>query len=83
MAQAWLKKYLRIKPEVHQIFNDLGEYRLFCRDHGYPFNEADLYKERSPWGDMRRAKSSGRPARDNWYSRPFKSNPKYRTRSDG
>lgn len=83
MAQAWLKKYLQIKPEVHQIFDDLAEYREFCREYGYAFDEAHLYKERSPWGDMRRARASGRPPRDNWYSRPFKNNSKYRARTDG
>ena len=63
MAQEWLKKYLRIKPEVHQIFDDLEEYRLYCRDNGKIFDEAHLYVERSPWGEMRRVKS-GRPPRD-------------------
>lgn len=66
MAQpAWLKKYLRIKPEVNKIFDDLEEYRGFCVDYGYVFNEADLYNDRSPWGDMNRGRR-GKPARDNW-----------------
>lgn len=89
MAQAWLKKYLRMKPEVNQIFDDLEEYRNFCRDHGFVFDEAHLYVERSPWGDMRRSKASGRPARDNWYGRSERrdnrehGHKKYRVRVDG
>ena len=47
---AYLNKYLRIKPEVKQIFDDLDEYHDFCRMQ-YPavkFDEADLYKNSSP-----------------------------------
>ena len=43
------KKYLRIKPEVANIFNDLEEFHHFIRMQ-YPqvaFNEADLYNNRS------------------------------------
>ena len=28
--------------QVKQIFDDLDNYRNFCRDYGYRFNEADL-----------------------------------------
>ena len=44
------KKYLKMKPEVKQIFNDLDEYRDWVRlryPH-IPFNEADLYNYKSP-----------------------------------
>ncbi len=66
MAQASsVKKYLRLKPEVNRIFDDLDEYRTFCVNQGYPFNEADLYNERSPYGDFSRTKR-GKYPRDNW-----------------
>jgi hypothetical protein len=40
MAQpAWIKKYLRMKPEVENIFNALDEYREFCVRQGYFFDE--------------------------------------------
>ena len=66
MAQpSWLKKYLRMKPEVSRIFADLEEYRQFCVDHGHYYNEADLGVERSPYGDFLRYKK-GRPVKDNW-----------------
>ena len=44
MAQEWLKKYLRIKPEVHKIYDDLEQYLDYCRINLLNFNEADLYK---------------------------------------
>ncbi len=63
--QNWVKKYLRTKPEVSKIFDDLEEYKTFCVDQGYTFNEADLYNERSPYGDFVRTKK-GKWPRDNW-----------------
>ena len=54
------KKYLRMKPEVKQIFDDLEEFRNFVRMQ-YPqirFNEADLYKNSSPtWQKFLRSKN--------------------------
>jgi hypothetical protein len=47
MAQEWLTKYLRMKPEVSDIFEDLENYQKFCKDYGYVFNEAHLYNERN------------------------------------
>jgi hypothetical protein len=47
MAQPkWLEKYLHMKPEVEQIYEDLEVYREFCVSHGRIFNEAALYNER-------------------------------------
>ena len=43
MAQEWLKKYLRFKPEVVTIFEDLERYSRFCKDYGYPYDEKNLY----------------------------------------
>ena len=66
MAQpAWIKKYLRMKPEVENIFNTLDEYRDFCVRQGYFFDESDLGNERSPYGDYMRTKR-GKWPRDNW-----------------
>jgi hypothetical protein len=61
----WVKKYFREKPEVTKIFDDLDEYREFCVRQGYSFNEADLYNDRSPYGDYLRTKK-GKWPRDNW-----------------
>ena len=51
-----MESNMAFKPEVERIFNDLDQYRDFCRFggegplDGYVFNEADLYKSNSPWG---------------------------------
>jgi hypothetical protein len=54
------KKYLRMKPEVSQIFADLEEFKDYVRMQ-YPqvaFNEADLYKNSSPiWQKFLRSKN--------------------------
>ena len=65
MANEHLQKYLRMKPEVNKIFDDLDEYRNFCVRQGYSFNVADLYNDRSPYGDLTRSKK-GKIPRDNW-----------------
>jgi len=54
------KKYLRMKPEVAQIFSDLEEYHDFIRMQypHVPFNEKDLYNQKSPlWQKFERQKS--------------------------
>ena len=66
MAQpSWIKKYLRMKPEVTKIFEDLEEYRGFCVSRGHVYNEADLYIDRSPYGELARSKK-GKWPRNNW-----------------
>lgn len=62
---SYIKKYLRMKPEVKQIYQDLEEYHDWVRLQ-YPairFNEADLYKNSSPnWQKFlksRRGKKQG------------------------
>lgn len=66
MAQpVWIKKYLRMKPEVTRILEDLDEYKDFCCRQGYVFDEADLYNDRTPYGDLIRTKK-GKWPRDNW-----------------
>jgi hypothetical protein len=71
MAQEWLKKYLRMKPEVSTLFDDLDAYREFCVDYGYSFNESHLYNDRTPWGEMQRV-IAGKPPKDNWSPYPKK-----------
>lgn len=46
MAQAWLKKYLRMKPEVKKIFEDLEEWHDHCRWEMIRFEPRDLYRSR-------------------------------------
>ena len=44
MAAKWLKKYLTMKPEVSKIFEDLEQYREYCKFSFLKFDEKDLYK---------------------------------------
>ena len=46
---SYCRKYLRMKLEVTQIFNDLELFKDFIRLQypAVPFNEADLYNYRS------------------------------------
>ena len=62
----WLEKYLKMKPEVDQIFDDLDRYRAFCVEYGLNFEERHLYNERSPWSDYQRS-LQGKWVRNRWY----------------
>jgi hypothetical protein len=65
---AWLEKYLRMKPEVRTIFEDLETYRQFCIDYGYIFDERHLYNERNPaYGEFVKM-TKGREPWDQWRS---------------
>jgi hypothetical protein len=61
----WLNKYLRMKPEVAQIFEDLEVYKQFCIDYGYPYDERNLYNERTPYGEYIKM-TKGREPWDQW-----------------
>lgn len=65
MAREQYKKYFTMKPEVTRIFDELDRFRQFCADYGFPFNEAHLGNEYSPYGDYLRFQN-GRWPRDNW-----------------
>ena len=41
---SYIQKSLRIKPEVHKIFDDLDRWLDHCRLNLLPFNPADLYR---------------------------------------
>jgi len=51
---------------VTQIFEDLDKYRNFCRDHGYRFNEADLYSQRSYVYRQFQKFTSGKYVKNQW-----------------
>lgn len=52
----WLKKYLRMSPEVTKIYNDLDAWLNYCRFRMIKFDEADLYKsvEYREWQERRK-----------------------------
>jgi len=63
--ESYNKKYLRMSAEVTQIFDDLEELALFCRNYGYPYDPTDLYRKETVWGLMLRV-NSGRNVRNQW-----------------
>jgi hypothetical protein len=67
MANENLKKYLVMKPEVRNIFEDLEVYKQFCVDYGYVYDERHLYNERSPYGEFMRYQRGKEPW-DHWRS---------------
>lgn len=69
MANEHLQKYLTMKPEVKNIFDDLDEYLAFCKKQGYVYDESHLYNEKTPWGEMQRVKNGKHP-KDNWSPYP-------------
>lgn len=52
----WLNKYLRISPEVQQIYKDLDAWLNYCRFRMIKYDEADLYKsgEYVDWQERRK-----------------------------
>jgi hypothetical protein len=54
----WLNKYLTMKPEVKQIFNDLDAWLNYCRFNLIKYDPADLYKsvEYRTWQEKRQRK---------------------------
>lgn len=45
MAQPkYIEKYLRMKPEVSKIFDDLDAYKDYCRFNMLKFDERDMYR---------------------------------------
>lgn len=38
------KKYLRMTPQVKQIFNDLEEWKSYCQWKLHKYDPADLYR---------------------------------------
>lgn len=80
MAHEWLNKYLCIKPEVSEILDDLDKYYQFCRDYGYPFDEAHLYNERTHYGEYAKM-VRGKEPWDQWRT-PKREHKNFVPRSD-
>jgi hypothetical protein len=51
---------------VTQIFIDLDKYRDFCREHGFRFDEADLYSQRSYVYRQYQKFASGKSVKNQW-----------------
>jgi hypothetical protein len=53
-------------PKINQIFQDLDNYRNFCREYGYIFDENDLYSQRSYIYRQYQKHQSGKSVKNNW-----------------
>jgi hypothetical protein len=54
------------KSIVNQIFEDLENYRIFCRDYGYRYDERDLYNNKSYIYRQYQKTVAGKPAKNQW-----------------
>jgi hypothetical protein len=50
---------------VNRVFNDLDDYRNFCRDYGYVFKEADLYHRNTTYSLFEKSRR-GEYVKNNW-----------------
>mgnify|MGYP006268676415 FL=1 len=50
----------------NQIFEDLENYKNFCVDYGYKFDEATLYDMRNYVYRQHSKQLTGKPVKDNW-----------------
>lgn len=60
------KPQVKSNPKVKQIFEDLENYREFCVDFGYVFNEATLYDMRNFVYRQHTKNLQGKHAKYNW-----------------
>lgn len=54
-----------MEPQVEQVFNDLDEFKKFCIQFGWVYNEADLYTNNKPYMAFLRFKD-GKRVPNNW-----------------
>ena len=50
----------------HQLFQDIENYREFCVDYGYKFDESTLYDMRNYVYRQHNKQLAGKGAKDNW-----------------
>jgi hypothetical protein len=60
------KPHIQHNPKVKQIFEDLENYREFCVDYGFKFDEATLYDMRNFVYRQHTKQLAGKPAKDGW-----------------
>jgi hypothetical protein len=60
------KLNIQPNPRVHQIFDDLDQYKEFCVDYGYIFNEASLYDTKNYIYRAFTKKVSGKEVKNMW-----------------
>lgn len=60
------KPNIQSNPRVHQIFDDLDEYRKFCVYYGYRFDESTLYDMRNYVYRLHTKKLAGKEVKNMW-----------------
>lgn len=53
-------------PRVHQIFDDLDQYREFCVEYGYIFDESTLYDMKNHIYRTFTKKLAGKEVKNMW-----------------
>ena len=60
------KPTFKPNPRVAEIFEDLEKYQEFCQDHGYRYNESDLYNFKSYAWQQFNKHTQGKNAKNMW-----------------
>ena len=60
------KQTYQSNPRVNQLFDDLENYREFCVDFGYKYDEATLYDMRSYVYRQHQKQLTGKWPKDQW-----------------
>lgn len=60
------KANIKHNPKVKAIFEDLDQFRRFCRDYGYRYDERDLYNWKSYAYQQFNKHLQGKIAKDMW-----------------
>ena len=58
---------VRANPVVTQIFEELEQFREFCQDYGYRYNEADLRNFKAYAWQQYSKFTSGKYAKNMWW----------------
>lgn len=61
----WIKKYLKMKPEVTNIFDTLDQYREFCVEYGHVFDESHINSDRYSWFEFQKS-LKGKEPKNQW-----------------
>lgn len=60
------KVTIKPNPKTAEILADLDNYREFCRDYGYKFDESDLYNNKAYPYQQYNKFVAGKRAKDMW-----------------
>jgi len=57
---------IKSNPRTQAVFDDLDQYLDFCRNHGYRYDERDLYNWKSYAYQQFNKFLQNKPAKDMW-----------------